>query len=83
MKKVYKIPTDIQLIKIANILSEELSDIKKDSMSIIFNLDNELFKQVDEDYFFKHNKESEFSSFKPASEVEVIISGIKFKFVKK
>lgn len=81
MKKIYSVPTDVQLIKIADILSEELSDIKKENMSIIFELNNELLKQVDEDYFYKNNPEAEINNLEPVSEVNIIISGIKFKFI--
>lgn len=83
MKKLYNVPTDEQLIKVADLLSETLSDIKKDSMSIVFKLDENIIKQIDESYYIKNNKDTDLSNFIPASEVEINISGIKFKFVSK
>ena len=83
MKKLFNVPTDNQLAQIAQILNDELSDIKKESMSVEFELDKDLLRQVDEDYFYKINPNSNNSNFQPGSEVNVIVNGIKFKFIEK
>lgn len=81
MIKLYEIPTNKQLLNIAKYINEELKDIKKNNMKIVFELDNNLLKQIDEEYFFKKNNED--TQFIPSDEVELIVSGIKFNFIKK
>lgn len=82
MKKLFNIPTEEQLVQVANVLNTEFSDIKKDNMSIVFELDDDLLKQLDEDYFIKRNKDTN-EEFIPSSEVNVICDGINFKFTRK
>jgi hypothetical protein len=83
MIKLYSIPTSQQLFNIAESISEELVDIRKENIYIVFELDKELLRQVDEDYFFKNNKDVSPSDFIPSDEVEVTVSDIKFKFIEK
>jgi hypothetical protein len=83
MKKLFYIPTNQQLVNIATAISDELSDIKKDNICIVFELDKDLLRQIDEEYYFKNNKDSNEDSFTPSDEVEVIVSEIKFKFIEK
>lgn len=83
MKKILNIPTDIQLTKISELIANELSDIKKNSMTIIFELDKDLLRQVDENYFYKLNPNAMSSDFEPVSEINLNIDGIKFKFIEK
>lgn len=83
MKKLYNIPTEEELIRVANILNEEFSEIKKSNMTILFELDSALLKQLDEEYFIKRNKGSEENTFIPGTEVIVIVNGITFKFIEK
>jgi len=83
MEKLYNTPTNEQLFKIANIITSELKDVRKDNITILFELDEKLLRQIDEDYFFRNNKDAKPSEFIPADEVELTISDIKFKFSKK
>jgi len=83
MKKLFYIPTNQQLVNIANAISEELSDVRKENIYIVLELDKDLLRQVDEDYFFKNNKNANEEDFIPSDEVEVIVSEIKFKFIEK
>ena len=83
MAKLYNTPTNEQLIKIASIITTELEDVRKDNITITFELEKELLHPIDEDYFFRNNKEAKPSDFIPADEVEVVISDLKFKFVEK
>ena len=83
MAKTYNLPSNEQLLKIATIVSTELSDVKKDNITITFELEKELLRQIDEEYFFKNNKEALPSDFSPADEVLVTILDLKFKFIEK
>jgi len=83
MKKLYYIPTTQQLANIATAISAELSDVRKESISVVFELDKDLLRQIDEDYYFKNNKDADEDSFVVSDEVEVIVSEIKFKFIEK
>lgn len=83
MKKLYNIPTEEELIRVANILNEEFSEIKKSNMTILFELDSALLRQLDEEYFIKRNKGSEEDTFIPGTEVIVVVNGITFKFIQK
>lgn len=80
MKKIDKIPTNKQLLAIAEFINKELENVKNNDISIMFNIDKDLLRQVDEEYFFKNNKNAKESDFKPADFVEVIVLGVKFKF---
>ena len=83
MGKLYNTPTNEQLIKIESIITTELEDVRKDNITIIFELEKELLRQIDEDYFFRNNKEANPSDFIAGDEVEVVILDLKFKFVEK
>ena len=83
MAKLYNTPTNEQLIKIASIITTELEDVRKDNITITFELEKELLHQIDEDYFFRNNKDAKPSDFIPADEVEVVILDLKFKFIEK
>lgn len=83
MIKLYNIPTNEQLINISEFINEELKDIKKENMSIVFELSSDLLRQIDEDYFFKNNKDAKQEDFIPSDEVDIIISDVKFKFIEK
>lgn len=83
MKKIFNVPTIEQLSKLSQIIKDEFSDIKKENMSIVFELDEELLKQVDEDYFYKINPSATSNDFQPGSEVNVNVNDMKFKFIKK
>lgn len=83
MKKLYNIPTEDQLGKIAYIINTELFDIKKDNMSIVFELSKDLLRQVDEEWFIKRKVDGVDEVFIPGSEVVIIADGIVFKFIEK
>ena len=83
MTKKYKIPTNEQLIKVAAYMDLELSDIDKTNISVVVELDKDQLRQVDEEYFFKYNKDAKPEEFIPGNEVELIISNIKIKFIEK
>lgn len=83
MIKLYSIPTDQQLFNIAEFANKELEDIRKDNISIVFELSKKLLRQVDEHYYFKNSKDASELDFEPSDEVNLIVSGIKFKFVEK
>jgi len=82
MGKIFNIPTYEQLLKIASTLHNELNDVRKDNITIVFELEQELLRQIDEDYFFKNNKDALPSDFSPGDEVLVTILDLKFKFIK-
>ena len=82
MKKTESIPTNKQLINIAEFINKELENVKNNDISITFNIDKDLLRQVDEEYFFITNKNAKESDFKPSPiGVDVIIRGTKFKFI--
>jgi len=81
MIKLYNIPTIEQLKNISRLISDELKDIRKDNMCVIFSLNKNLVRQIDEELFFKNNKDVELNDFVESDEVEVLIDGIKFKFI--
>lgn len=83
MIKKYNIPTNEQLVNISEYINEELKDIKKENMHVVFEITKDLLRQLDEDYFFKNNKDIDPKNFIPSDEVEIIISDIKFKFIEK
>ncbi len=83
MARLYNTPTNEQLIKIASIITTELEDVRKDNITITFELEKELLRQIDEDYFFRNNKEAKPSDFIPGDEIEVVILDLKFKFIEK
>lgn len=83
MIKLYSIPTEQQLFNIAEFTNKELEDIRKDNISIVFELNKNLLKQVDEHFYYKNNKDASESDFEPSDEVNLIVSGIKFKFIEK
>jgi len=82
MIRLFNIPTVQQLANIANMLNEELTDVRKDNVSIIFELDKDLLRQIDEDQYFKNNKDDA-GEFIPSDEIEIIVLGIKFKFIER
>ena len=83
MIKQYNLPTNDQLVSIATCINENLKDVKKDNMVITFDLEKDLLRQIDEEYFFKYNKEAKQSDFTPGDEVEITILDVKFKFQSK
>lgn len=83
MIKKYNIPTNEQLVNISEYINEELKDIKKENMHVVFEITKDLLRQLDEDYFFKNNKDFDPKNFIPSDEVEIVISDIKFKFIEK
>lgn len=83
MTKKYDIPTNDQLTNIALIINEQLEDIRKENITVVFELSNTNLKQIDEEYFFKNNKDAKISDFEPADEVDINILGLKFKFIEK
>lgn len=83
MQKLYNIPTDKQLFDIATCINSSLDNIKKDNIYVVFELDQDLLRQVDEDYFFRNEKDVKPEDFIPSEEVNVIVSDIKFKFIEK
>lgn len=83
MKKMYNIPTEEQLGKIAYVLNTELSDIKKDNMTITFELSKDLLRQLDEEYFIRRNPNATDEVFVPGSEVIIVADGVVFKFIEK
>jgi len=83
MIKIYNIPTYEQLLKIASIITTELTDVKKENITITFELGKDLLKQIDEEYFFKNNKDASPSDFIPADEVLLTILDLQFKFIEK
>jgi len=83
MIKLFTTPTNEQLMELAAIINETFKDIKKENMYVVFELSGDLLRQVDESYFFKNNKDASHSDFKHSDEVEVLVSGIKFKFIEK
>ena len=83
MNKLYNIPTNQQLVNIANSINNELDNIKKDGIYVVFELTKDLLRQVDEDYYFKNNKDSNPNDFTPSDEVEIIVLNVKFKFIER
>lgn len=83
MTRLFNIPTVQQLANIANMLNEELTDVRKDNVSITFELDKDLLRQIDEDQYFKNNKDDNAGDFTPSDEIEIIVLGIKFKFIER
>lgn len=81
MKKLFKIPNDNQLINLSEFINRELSDVKKDNMSIVFEINENLLRQLDEQYFFKMNPDSNINDFVHGNEVNIIVNGINFKFI--
>lgn len=83
MIKLHDIPTNEQLLKLANSINEEFKNIKKDNFYIVFELDKNLLRQIDEEYYFKNNTDSSQNNFIPSDEVEIIVSDVRFKFINK
>ena len=83
MQKLYNIPTDKQLFDIATAINDSLDNLKKENIYVVFELDKELLRQVDEDFFFRNDKNAKVEDFIPSEEVNVIVSDIKFKFIEK
>lgn len=81
MKKLFNIPNDNQLINLSEFINRELSDVKKDNMSIVFEINENLLRQLDEQYFFKMNPDSNINDFVHGNEVNIIVNGINFKFI--
>lgn len=81
MKKLFKIPNDNQLISLSEFINQELSDVKKNNMSIVFEINENLLRQLDEQYFFKMNPDSNINDFVHGNEVNIIVNGINFKFI--
>jgi len=83
MTRLYNLPTNQQLITLATTLNENLKDVKKDNITIVFELEKEYLRQMDEECFLKNNKDAKMSDFEPADEVYLNILGINFKFTLK
>lgn len=81
MIKMKNIPSNEQLLSIAENIESVMSDVKDIDMYVIFEVDKEILFKIDEDYFYKTNRES--NNFTPSDEVEVTIKGVKFKFIGK
>lgn len=81
MKK-FETPTIEQMIKISSLLSQELEDIKKENMFVLFKLSKENLQKLDEELFFKTNPNASFSDFEPSTnELNVTIGEVNFKFI--
>ena len=74
MKKLFKIPNDNQLINLSEFINQELSDVKKDNMSIVFEINENLLRQLDEQYFFKMNPDSNIYDVVQGNEVKIIVA---------
>lgn len=83
MKKLYNIPTDDDLNNLVSFFNENMENLKKDDMYIVFELPKELLHQVDEHYYLKNNPDGDLSNFVYGDEVLIIKSGINFKFIVK
>ena len=83
MQKLFNIPTNEQLYTIAASVNEILVDTKKDNITIVFQLEKDLLRQLDEEYFFKNSPEAKKSDFTPGEIVIINIGDIKFNFIEK
>jgi hypothetical protein len=82
MSKKYETPTLEQMTKIAAILSPELEDLKKENITILFNLNKENLTRLDEELFFRMNPDAKMEDFEPNyEEINVTIGDINFKFM--
>jgi len=80
--KKYETPTLEQMTKIAAILSPELEDLKKENITIVFNLNKENLTKLDEELFFRMNPDAKMEDFEPNyEEINATIWDINFKFI--
>jgi histidinol phosphatase-like enzyme len=77
---IYKVPTEEQINKISDAINDIMADVDKTNMSVIFKLDSNTVKKIDETYFFKHHKKEEYDNFKPSDNVIINSGGISFEF---
>lgn len=84
MIKLQKIPTLEQLMQLANSFNEILIDVKKEDVSVVFELEKDMVRQIDEEIFYKNNTSKEKpETIEQPDEVQVSILGLTFKFVQK
>lgn len=79
MIKIKKIPTIEQLIEVSNSISNILKDIKKENMSIVFEVEKDILRQIDEEFYYKDKSKSD-SKIEQPDEVRLNITDIVFKF---
>ncbi len=83
MKKLYDVPTTEQLVNLATVINNELLDVRKNNFTILFEYDKETLLKIDEEFYYKNNKDGDPNKFKPSDEINIDILGIKFKFIEK
>jgi len=70
------------ILEIASEIAEN-DLIPKDGLTVIYELDEENHKKLDESLFFKINKGKPHIEFEHTDVIEVKIAGILFKFIQK
>lgn len=83
MVKKYNLPTNEQLVELSTKINEIFSDVKTENMKIWFQLDEENLRRIDEEYFFKYNKEANEKDFVHGDEVVLNILGVNIVFTAK
>lgn len=83
MIKLQKTPTLEQLMQLASSINDVMKDVKKEDMFIVFELDKDTIRQVDEEIFYKNKKSTEQDIIDQPDEVQINILGVQFKFITK
>lgn len=83
MVKKYNLPTNEQLVELSTKINEILSDVKTENMKIWFQLDEENLRRIDEEYFFKYNKDANEKDFVHGDEVVLNLLGVNIIFTAK
>lgn len=78
MIKIHELPTREQLINLAIFINDEFKNVRKDNMCVVFELNSDLHRQMDEELFYRNNPNN--TEFTHGDEIELNILDVKFKF---
>lgn len=82
MIKIKSVPNNEDLAKLANSINEILTGVKNIDRYFVFEVDRDTLRKIDEEYYYKNKiNDIDDNDFYDIDEVDVIISGVKFKFV--
>lgn len=77
------VPNIDVLYDLTNKINEMFYGKDMSNMTITFEVDEKTLNRVNEDFFYRNNPNGEYNKKDKVDEVNVNISGVKYKYIKK
>lgn len=81
MRKKVKIPMLDELFKISETVKNNLNGLEPENIFVNILVDKTVINKINEEFYYRNNPNAENDSFQNADEVEVIVNGIKFRYM--